>query len=219
MSTVQLMQNITIFMELSSFITGLIYWKKIKASIWVWFVIYLGFITGGELVCYYLGHYTVYKHEVNKILNYIIIPAEFIFLYWLYYKHAQSKRNKLLVIVSVIIYLISFVADQYFFHGKKFIFGSFSYSIGNLLLLLVILSFFIQFSKGDEILYYKSSFIFWISLGAIVFYLGTLPYFGLIHLLYNNHRLIFNYYTYLMFAFNWIMYLFFIIGFIRWKPR
>jgi hypothetical protein len=219
MSTIRWMQIITIFMELCSFIAGLIYLKKVKNSVWIWFVIYLGFITGAELVCYYLGHYTVYRPEVNKILNYIVIPVEFLFLYWLYYKHAVSKRSKLMVIACFIIYIVSFVADQYFFQGKKYIFDSFSYCTGNLLLLLAILSFFIQFSKGDGILHYQSSMIFWVSLGAIVFYLGTLPYFGLIHLLYDNHRTVFSYYTYLMFAFNWIMYLLFIVGFIKWKPK
>jgi len=218
MKYISFMQYTTIFMELASFVTGLLYWNKIKNSIWVWFVIYLGFIVTGELVCNYLS-YTSYNNKVNTIFNYIIIPVEFLFFYWLYYKHASSKKNRLLVIACCVLYLLSFIADQYFFQGKKFLFDSFSYCAGNLLLLVAILSFFMEFSKGNEILHFRSSLIFWVSLGNLVFYLGTLPYFGLIHLLYDNHREIFNYYTYLMFALDWAMYLLFIIGFIKWKPK
>jgi hypothetical protein len=213
------MTVILMFMELAAFITGLIYWKKTKGTIWQWFIIYLGFIICAEIICHHLHYYSHHKFYVNKILTYIILPIEFIFLYWLYYQHAKSKRSKLLIIVCSFIYIASFIADQYFFQGKKFIFDSFSYCMGNLLLLLVILSFFISFSKTDEILHYQSSLIFWVSLGVLVFYLGTMPYFGLIHLLYDKYRLIFNFYTYLMFAFNWMMYLLFIIGFIKWKPK
>jgi hypothetical protein len=219
MSTSHLMTVILILMEMAAFITGLIYWKKTKSTIWKWFVIYLGFIVFAELICHYLHYYSYYKFDVNKIYNYIILPIEFLFFYWLYYKHAKSKRSKLLVIVCFFIYIVSFIADQYFFQGKKFIFDSFSYCMGNLLLLLVIISFFISFSKSDELLKYQSSIIFWVSLGAIVFYLGTMPFFGLIHLLYNKYRPIFTFYTYLMFAFNWAMYLLFIIGFVKWKPK
>jgi hypothetical protein len=211
-----LMTYALIFLELAAFVIGLVYWGKVKATIWKWFVIYLGFIVCGELICNYLHYYSSYKFDVNKIYTYIILPIEFLFLYWLYYQHAKSKRSKLLVIVCIFIYII---ADQYFFQGKKFIFDSFSYCMGNLLLLLVIISFFISFSKTDELLQYQSSIIFWVSLGVIVFYLGTMPFFGLIHLLYDKYRPIFNFYTYLMFAFNWSMYLLFIVGFIKWKPK
>lgn len=218
MSTIRLLQYTTILMEMVSFITGIFYWKKVKNSPWLWFVFYLGFIVAGELICNYLST-TPYKIKVNSIFNYVIIPVEFIFLYWLYYKHTNSKKSKMLVIVCIIIYLISFIDDQYFFQDKKFIFDSVSYCTGNLVLLIVIISFFIQFSRGNDILHYQSSMIFWVSLGALVFYLGTLPYFGLIHLLYDKYRTVFNYYTYLMFALDWTMYLLFIIGFIKWKPK
>ena len=219
MTIVQRMQLILIFLELSSFITGLIYWKKVKNTVWQWFVVYLGFIVCGELICYYLTYFTTHQAIVNKILNYIVIPAEFLFLYWLYYKHAQTKGSKRLIIACFIIYIAGYTADQCLFQGKKFIFDSVSYCLGNLLLLLAIVSFFIQFSKGDEILQYKSSMIFWVSLGVLIFYLGTFPFFGLIHLLYDKYRPVFRYYTYFMFVFNWAMYFLFIVGFVKWKPR
>jgi hypothetical protein len=206
-------------MESLSFIMGLIYWKKVKTTFWVWFVVYLGFITVGEWVSYYLSHFTIYKNAVNEIGVYILIPMEFLFLYWLYYKQALKKRSKLLVVLCAFVYIVGFFIDRYYFQGKSFIFDSFSYSLGNLLLLIIILSFLIQFSKGDEILQYSSSLIFCVSVGALIFYLGTLPYFGLFHLLYDRYRNIFHYYTYLFFFLDWMMYLLFIIGFIKWKPK
>lgn len=213
------MTNILNVTELASFIVGLFYWKKAKNTIWVWFIVYLGFIVASELTCNYLHYYAHNTSLINKIIDYIVLPAEFLFLYWLYYKYSDSNKGKFLAIVCAIIYLASFIADQFFFQNKVFIFDSVSYCVGNLVLLVIILSFFIRFSKGDEILHYQSSMIFWVSLGALIFYLGTLPYFGLIHLLYDKYRTVFNYYTYLMFALDWAMYLLFIIGFIKWKPK
>ncbi|MEP7143569.1 MAG: hypothetical protein ABI707_11895 [Ferruginibacter sp.] len=219
MSTVdKIMQYILYSLELISCITGFIYWSKIKNSFWKWFPIYLAVIFVAEMTGNYLNYLKDYYLK-RSFFNYFVLPLEFLFMYWLYYNYAAGKKRKQLVIFCTVIYLVSFVVDQLYFNDKKFFFDSFSYSIGNLVLLVAIISFFIQFSSGDEIINFKSSIIFWVSLGSLIFYLGTLPYFGLLWLLFKQYKDIYTVYSYLVFVCDWIMYSLFIVGFIWGKPK
>jgi hypothetical protein len=212
------MQHILYSLELIACITGFIYWNKIKGSFWKWFPFYLAIICAVELT----GDILNYKEEYdvkNLIYNNFSIPLEFLFFYWLYYRYAAGKKRKQLVILCTSVYIASFIADQIYFKHTNFFFNSFSYCIGNLALLLAIISFFIQFTNTKEIVRYKSSMIFWVSLGALIFYLGSLPFFGLYNLLYKEYYEAFVVYSYIMFICNWLMYLLFTVAFIWGKVK
>jgi len=212
------MQHILYLLELMACITGFIYWKKIKLSFWKWFPFYLAIICAVELT----GDFLNYREEYivkNIIYNNFSIPLEFLFFYWLYYKYASGRKSKHLVIFGTLVYLTSIILDQVYFKDTNYFFDSFSYSIGNMVLLVAIISFFIQFSKGNEIIHFKSSMIFWVSLGALIFYLGSLPFFGFYNLLFKKHRQIFIFYSYIMYICNWIMYSLFTVAFIWGKPK
>jgi hypothetical protein len=212
------MQHILYLLELGACITGFIYWKKIKHSFWKWFPFYLAVIVIVELTGDYLNYIKDYDLK-NSIYNNFSIPLEFLFFYWLYYKYAAGKKRMQLVILCMLVYLTGILLDQVYFKQTNYYFDSFSYSVGNMALLVAIISFFIQFSNSDEIIHYKSSMIFWVSLGALVFYLGSLPFYGLYNLLFKKYYHLFIFYSYFMYVCNWIMYSLFIVAFIWGKPK
>ncbi len=212
------MQHILYLLELVACITGFIYWNKIKGSFWKWFPFYLAIICAVEITGDFLNYQKEYTVK-NLIYNNFSIPLEFLFLYWLYYKYAAGEKKKRLVILCTVIYLTSIVLDQVYFKDTNYYFNSFSYCIGNMVLLVAIISFFIQFSNSNEILHYRSSMIFWVSLGALIFYLGSLPFYGLYNLLYKKYFEIFIFYSYIMYVCNWIMYSLFTVAFIWGKPK
>lgn len=212
------MQHILYVLELAACITGFICWKKIKNTFWIGFPFYLAVICAVELTGDYLNYIQDYRFK-NLIYNNFSIPLEFLFLYWVYYKYAEGIKRKKLVILCSVIYLAGFFLDQVYFKDTNYFFDSFSYSIGNMVLLVVIISFFIQFATGEEILHFKTSMIFWVSLGALIFYLGSLPFYGLYNLLVKKYYDLFITYSYVMYVCNWMMYSFFIIAFIWGKPK
>jgi hypothetical protein len=212
------MQHILYLLELVACITGFIYWSKIKGSFWKWFPIYLAVICAVELTADVLNYNQEYEIK-NLIYNNFSIPLEFLFFYWLYYKYAIGKRRRQLVILCIIVYLSSIVLDQLYFRNTNFYFNSFSYCIGNMMLLMAIISFFIQFATSNEIIHFKRSMIFWVSLGTLIFYLGSLPFYGLYNLLYKKYFDVFVFYSYIMYVCNWIMYSLFTVAFIWGKPK
>jgi hypothetical protein len=206
-------------LEAIAAITGFIYFKKIRKTPWQWFPVFLLLIVLSEL----LGHYLVATG--NKIYNrnlyhYLVIPGEFIFYFWLFYKYHLSKK---LFISCITLYLLAWGFDTWILNQDAYKvpywFSSLSYSVGNLVLVILILKYFLQLVNSNSILFFKSSNLFWVSTGLLVFFLGTFPYFGLRNLLHKNYTQTFWTYTYIMFYLNYFMYIMFSISFIWGKPN
>lgn len=212
------LQYILYALELAACVTGFWHWRKVKRTPAGMLPVYLAFIVVAEQTGNYLNYTAAYDLKRN-LFNYIFIPAEYMFFYWVYYKAAAGIKEKRIVVLCMAIYAAAFIADQLYFSNRKYFFVSFSYCIGNFCLVMAVISFFIQFARGREIIYFRSSLLFWMSLGLLIFYLGTLPYFGLLSFLYNKYREIFFGYTYIMFVLNWMMYLLFIAGFVWTKKN
>ncbi len=210
----------TIFYKLIPFIECLCalvavsQFNKLKNSYWKWFVIYLVFIALAELFSAFILKYIP---EMRKyFFNYFIIPIEFLFFFWLYAK--KSLNNNRLFFTAVIIYLSSLL---FFILGydKIRIIGSISYTIGNLLLTIMLFLEFLKQIKSDEILNFRTNKMFYINFGILFLYVGTVPLFALDKYLFENDKILWNYYfTYFLFSVN-IMYLLFTASFIWGKHK
>lgn len=199
------------FFELLSATFGVIYWHKIKASHWKYFVGYLFLVFLGELLFYLL--YFRGQYSASRILvNNIIIPLEFLFFFWLFYKNGSPRK---MVILGVVLYILCFFIEIWMNQqGNKFYFLSFSYSIGNIILLILIFQYFIQLSNSDRILHFFHERMFWVSLGLLLFWLGTFPYYGLFNLLMKKHFELFVSYSWVMIFLDYAMYIMFAISFV-----
>ncbi len=94
-----------------------------------------------------------------------------------------------------------------------------SYTIG--VFLLAILSFleFLKQIKSDEILNFKGNKMFYINIGVLIFYIGTLPFFAFDKILLDNNRTLWDsYLTFFLFSVN-IINLFYIASFIWGKSK
>lgn len=99
------------------------------------------------------------------------------------------------------------------------IFNSFSSTVGNLLLLILIWSFFIQLVSSNAILTFRRNMLFWVSLGLLLFYLGAFPYYGLRNILARDFKEVYIIYTYIVYVLDILMYVMFTISFIWGKPN
>lgn len=218
MTVIRKMQVVLYVLEVVACITGIFYWKHIKTTVWRWFVLYLGFVVAAEQ----LGNYLSSIKELltrNMFINWFVIPAEFIFFFWFFYTTGELKKGRLLAMSCTAAYIAALVADFLFVQQIKTFFYSFSYSIGNLAILVMVVAFFIQLMNSEAIIHYKTNRLFWVALGLLIFYLGTLPFFGLMYKLHAEYPGIYRQYLKAMFVCNWIMYLLFIVSIICRKPR
>ncbi len=202
-----------IWVELSAAFVALKHWPKLKNSYWKWFIIYLCIIFLVEA----FSKWGLKNHPSYRVYLYDFfgIPIQFLFFYWVY--AIKSLKNRKLFWICTLLYCASFLPYFTLFTKGNIVY-SLSYTVGNvMLMLLVFLEIFKQI-KSEKILLFRENFMFYINIGIMIFYIGTLPFFSFYGLIFKNQNLWLHYYIFFMIA-NHIMYLLFISAFIWGKPN
>jgi hypothetical protein len=205
--------------EITACAAGFYYWKKIRHTHWKYFPFYLAAIVLFELTGKYLTYIRQNHLKVN-MYNYLVIPLQVFFFIWLFYRELAHTRFKKLPLAAAGIYGVCWVADVWVLKKKTLWWlSSFSYSLGVLLLLVMILAFLYLLANSSEVLFLKTNMMFWVCLGLVVFYFCTLPFFGIGNYLYYNHPKIYIGYARAVYFLNYGMYGIFTIAFIWGKPK
>ncbi len=206
-------------MEAVAMITAFIYIKKWQSTYWKWFPYYLTFIVIAEIIGNTLGVKNM--AIINLIFySYVVIPIEFFFFFWIFYQDFKITKSRWLPILCICIYALSLLTDIIYFRNVKFTAFSFSYTIGNILLLLLIINFFLRLVNSDNLLKFRQNILFWVSVGLLIYYLGSCPFYGLKNLLANKYfNSIYVYYSVFVYILDSLMYLTFALSFICGKPN
>ena len=112
----------------------------------------------------------------NPIINFYVILA-FIFSILFYRIHFKNKKIKKLINYFLFLYL-AFVFYELSYIKKDFL-NTFLAEIvvfGSILFSIILLMFLIEMIKNRKIINnIEKSFIFWVSIGCLLFYLGIIP--------------------------------------------
>ena len=208
----KILSEVCFYSEAIAALTGLVYWNKVKNSLWKYFVIYLCIIFLAELVAKYADNILPFSKAIYY--NYIIIPLQFIFFYWLYTIKALKKPT--LFIVFTTLYLISFIPNELYFSQSKIVF-SFNYTLGCLLLMILVGMEYYRQINSPEILHFKKNKMFYINIGVTAFYIGTLPYYAFYSSI-RQYESLYKFYAFYVSMSLIIMYLLFAASFI-WGKR
>lgn len=208
-----LMAETLIVLQFITVIVALFCLPKLKNSHWKWFVFYICIVFIVEA----LSRWGLKNHSSYRVYLYDFfgIPIQFLFFYWLYAN--KSLRNKRLFWICCGIYILSFL-PYFMIFTKVNIVYSLSYTVGNILLMLLVFLEIFKQIKSEKILEFRTNMMFYINIGIMFFYIGTLPFFSFYGLIYKNHALWVNYYAFFMVA-NHVMYLLFIAALIWGKPN
>lgn len=200
-------------MEGACALAALVQYKKLRNTHWKWFAFYVIFIFLSELFSdWFLEHYPLFR---QYYFAYFGIPIEFLFLFWLYSYESLNRRKLFWVCTAT--YLISFIPHLILF-GRLRVIYSLNYTVGNLLLLLLVILEFNKQIKTDAILSFKENKMFYINAGVTLFYIGTLPFFSFYGLILKEPDIWNIYYIFFLVA-NCLMYLLFTVSFIWGKPK
>ncbi|CAM3661552.1 hypothetical protein FLGE108171_09120 [Flavobacterium gelidilacus] len=204
---------ILLWIEIIASIIALAFYSKTKKTYWIWFTFYLFVIAFSDNFIDDLVFFFNIKKQF--FYAYILIPIQFVFFYWLYALKSLGKKK--LFWSCIILYTMSFIPIELYFSKLKVVY-SFNYVIGTLLLMLLVFVEFRKQIKNDDILEFSKNKMFYINIGVMLFYVGTLPFFGLYNLIANEVDIWNIYYIYFLVS-NCIMYLLFAASFIWGKPK
>ena len=200
------------FSEGMAAVVAVLKYKKFKDSYWKWFIYYLIFIFIAETVSkFILCYFTSYR---SYFYDFVVIPIEFIFLYWLC--SFRSLANKKLFWVSCGIFMFSLL-PYFVFEGSSVV-NSFNYIVGTFLLSIMIILEYNKQMKTDDILRFRENIMFYINTGACLFYVGTLPLFSFNGLIWKDKDIFYNYYLLFLIA-GILMYILFSIALLWGKPN
>ncbi len=202
-----------LWVEGGAAIVGLGYYKSLKGQYWRFLVYYLIIIFLFEVIGKWGGDY--FHFSKTKYYNYIVIPFQFVFFFWLY--AVKSFSDKKLFWILSLLYLLSFVCSTIFFKESK-IYFSFNYTFGCLLLMFLVIKEYYNQINSANILNFQENRMFYINLGVTLFYIGTLPFFTFYSLL-RAYLSIWNiYFDYFLIS-GIVMYVLFSISFIWGKQN
>ena len=211
--------------ELISVIVAFLYIKKWQTTLFRWFAFFLLFILIGECVGESL---TRINTPISRSLNLvwydnIVIPIEFLYYFWIFYTNYELPKEKRLPMACIIIYIIGLVTDIVVFHpyfkAMQLPFYTFSYTLGNVLLLVLILTYFNRMATSTTVLKLNENMLFWISSGLLVYFLGTCMYWGLHNVLVTRYRPFAQAYSNIELILDILMYLTFTFSIIWVKPN
>ena len=215
-------RNFVLYSELLAAIVGTIYFNKYKHTYLKYFLYLLWYITLTEFTAWYAteNHVLGFFDENGTHYNYwfynLLYMITFMFLYYIYFKSINTKKYRKWIKVFLISYVIIATINWSFVQNFFFDWSEIPTVIGSIFLIITILFYFIELLKSEKIIIFHRMLLFWISVGLLLFYSGTIPF----TLKFNGYALIPGVHKIFLIQFILaiIMYLTFTFGFI-WSKK
>lgn len=213
METYKILRYVVISSEVLAFAIGVFYTiqKPIKYS--KIFTVYLGIVSAMEITGLYLLE--TKQWDLNASLyKFLAFPFQFIFLFGLLLANIKTSRYRLILLISILLYVVSWIVEYEFISKQKHGWMSLSFTVGSLILIVLLFMYFIKLIKSEDILKFYKKQSFWVGLGILIYYLGSFPFYGMfnyiylkspnLHLIYFQIVLILATSMYLLFAASFI---------------
>ena len=171
-----------LFFELLASIVGTIYFYKYKHTYLKYFLLLLWYITLTEFTALYASENLVlgffnengrhYNHWFYNLLSIVTFPV----LFYIYLKTVENKKYKLWIKIFILSFLTITLFNWLFIQDFRFEMSEIPDVIGSVFLIISILFYFIELLKSEKILLFHKTLLFWISVGLLLFYTGTIPF-------------------------------------------
>lgn len=168
--------SISVYFVLIATFSGFLSIKKVIKTKYIYFIWFLLFTLTIEITAFFL------KSELNinpkPIYN---LYAIFLFLFYFLFYQSIFRKKRNIKLMNVFIFLhLSFVIFNHFVFNQNVLIDMMSNAItfSAVLLILTLILFLIEIINNEKIVFnINKSLIFWISIGALLFYGGSIPVF------------------------------------------
>ena len=180
--TIDLIRGFVKYSELIAAIVGTIFFYKYKNTPLKYFLYLLWYITLTEFLGWYIretGNLTYIDEDGIHYMHWLYNTLEFITfntLFFIYSKYLESinykKRVRYFAYIFSIVFTINWIFIQnYFKEGAEM-----PVILGSIFLILSILFYLIELLRSEKIIVFHRLLLFWISVGLLLFYTGTIPF-------------------------------------------
>lgn len=163
--------NYGLLSQVIAFVISLFFYIKYKTN----FLILLTLLLFATVVVEGIGAYSLYINKPSYSYHYFYVIVEFLLISLIYFKLLKNKRLKMLFIILTVSFLFFWIAVDY---NKKL----YQYLViceGAIISTYVFL-YLRELLMSNKILNYKKLLPFWVSVGFLVFYLPSIPFFALL---------------------------------------
>lgn len=174
------MISILVTLEYISAITGTIFYKKFSSKFTAILLAYLWMICLTETLS---SEVSKYGFTVNALYT-LYTFFEFNLLFLMYLTLTKVKTNQKLIKFFILITNTVF-AFEIFKQGINN-WPSITTVVGSVLISVILILYLKEFLYSDKILNYSRSLYFWVTLGSLVYYLGSIPFQAIINYLENR---------------------------------
>jgi hypothetical protein len=197
------LEHIYPYFEYASLILSLIFITKYKAYyFYKYFILYLCSI----VVFGYLSG-TVFYGNGRAVLN-IFTFFEFNFLALIYFNLLKDKKALRLVKILILTFNIIYFSSFYFSALE-----SYTVVVEGMVNMVFVVLYFKELLNSEKILNYKKLLPFWISVGFLIFYLSSIPFFTLLYTNLIDNKIMFP----ILFSLIIVFHLCFIYGLVTCK--
>lgn len=191
-------------------IVGLLYWHKLKKMQAHYLPIFLLLVFAGECVGQY---YIYYNYTISeKLYYYFLLPAQILFYLWIVaFKALRSpKTGYIIMALFLTVFLLEVIITKNY---KDYVISK-SYSLGGILLSILVLLYVLQLAKSKFVLTFFWDIFFWVCMGISIYYTLSFPFYSFYNTLLYKYEGIFIVYRNVTSHLSFLMYLILIVGFI-----
>ena len=160
---------------LSTLIYIICFFKELFDINLKYFTFYLVFMSSFEIIAHYVSDIL----ELDTLLIYNILTFfEFNCLLFFIREILSFKKTKKVVTVIVLVFNVIYLLSTLYlcFQGNYMLkYNEIASISGSFSITIAIFLFFKDFINSDRILNFKKSLSFWIAVGLLIYYLGTIP--------------------------------------------
>ncbi|WP_271767290.1 hypothetical protein [Aquimarina algiphila] len=162
-----------IIFQLITAIIGSIYFYKYKNTVLKYFLIVLWYIGINDLMGYILkNQFNVNSVTILYNLYYLVV---FNYLMFLFRSYISNINHKKWVLILIIFYTLSFVING-FIENYLVEVAITPYIIGASFIIISIILYYVDILNSEKVLYVNKNLLFWISIGALIYYAGNIPF-------------------------------------------
>jgi hypothetical protein len=201
--------------EWIAFLASLVFFKQLKKQNLVLIPVLLFVIVFSEAIGILISIHALKIVSSNEWFN-VMIPVQFLCLFLLFYRQTNFRYwRRSIILFSVIIIIVAIV--YMLLPGQQKL-NVLNYTLGVIFLSAVCLHYLYECMNSESIIGIYTNSLFYLAIGTLLYYLGTLPLYSMWHYLYLNYRNIFNPYYCINYILNIMMYGFITFG-IVWANR
>ncbi|PKV49380.1 hypothetical protein ATE84_1402 [Aquimarina sp. MAR_2010_214] len=169
-----LLRKIAFGIQCIAALTGLFFLFTYKINgLLKWFSIFLIYIFINDIIAYNTRHW--FPNSNNLILYNISTTSTFLFLFFIYHWHTKEKTSKRFIKYFITLYIITlFICG--FYENYLVQLQSIPFLLGAFLLMISIIFYYAELLKSEQMQEIKKEFLFWISAGLLIYYMGITPF-------------------------------------------